>query len=140
MAEDQSTLAPVNFKLSNACCLELALQSMLKGAHICATCLSRYKILKPSTSCSYVTIADLVIIFYFDRPCINQIVQDTHLMCLHQLNLSDCNYTPPFFEMGSIAPASASIDAHSHFFAIFKVLAVHKSWITQSVHKYQPTE
>jgi hypothetical protein len=45
-----------------------------------------------------------------------------------------------FFETGSIAPASALIDAHSHFIAIFKVLAVYKSWITQSVHKYQPTE
>jgi hypothetical protein len=32
-----------------------------------------------------------------------------------------------FFEMGSIAPASASIDAHNHFIAIFKVSAVYKS-------------
>jgi hypothetical protein len=42
--------------------------------------------------------------------------------------------------MGSIALASASIDAHNQFIAIFKVSAVYKSWITQSVHKYQPAE
>jgi hypothetical protein len=35
-----------------------------------------------------------------------------------------------FFEIGSIAPASASIDAHGHFIAIFKVSAIYKSWIT----------
>jgi hypothetical protein len=35
--------------------------------------------------------------------------------------------TTVFFKMGSIAPASASIDAHSYFIAIFKVLAVYKS-------------
>jgi hypothetical protein len=45
-----------------------------------------------------------------------------------------------FFEMGSIAPASASIDAYNYFITIFKVSAVYKSWITQSVHKYQPAK
>jgi hypothetical protein len=42
--------------------------------------------------------------------------------------------------MGSIALASASIDAHSYFIAIFKVSALYKLWITPSVHKYQPAE
>jgi hypothetical protein len=38
-----------------------------------------------------------------------------------------------FFGMGSIAPASASIHAHSRFIAIFKVSAVYgTSYLAQS--------
>jgi hypothetical protein len=42
--------------------------------------------------------------------------------------------------MGSIALASASIDAHSHFYALFQNSKFYISRIAQGVHKDQPAE